>query len=187
MKQLKVGISYGFAEGPGNARRMIKFLKQSGFSITRKLHEADIIIAHSGGCFLIPENGRANIVMMIDLPYWPGKHPRIGFKEKLKLEPRDRDWLKKSLINFMYFFAWPNRWYRMYKAWGQVRVPSKANYPSIIAVRDEHDTFMHPIESEALAEKHGWHTHTLRGEHDDLWANPRPYIDILLKKLQETE
>lgn len=184
---MRVGISYGFAEGPGNARRMIKLLKSEGFSLTRKLSKADIIIAHSGGCFLIPENGRANIVMMIDIPYWPGKHPKVGLKEKVALEVKDRDWHKKSFINIIYLIAWPRRWYRMYKAWGNMRIPSSTNYSSIIAVRDEHDTFMHPIESKVLAEKNGWQMHTIRGQHDDLWANPRPYVELLQKKLQESE
>lgn len=180
---MKVGISYGFAEGPGNARLMIRLLKEQGFTITRKLSNADIIIAHSGGCFLIPENGKANFVMLIDLPYWPDKHLGLGLKEKLELEIKDMLWFKKSTVNLLYFIAWPTRWYRMWKGWKNMRIPNTANYASVLAVRNEKDTFMHPVEGEMLAAKHGWETKILSGQHDDLWENPQHYINILLQKL----
>lgn len=179
---MKVGISYGFAEGRGNARRMIKLLKQNGFSITRRLAEADIIIAHSGGCFLLPAHGRANIVLLVDIPYWPDKHISKGLKEKLALEIKNQFWLKKSSLNALYFIAWPMRWYRMWRAWNNMNIPS-GEYASIVAVRNESDTFMHPVEGEVLAKKHGWETKIISGQHDDLWENPEHYVAILLEKL----
>lgn len=181
---MKVGISYGFAEGPAQAKKLIRLLKENGFNTTKRLERADIIIAHSGGCYLLPEKGKAEVVMLVGFPFWTDKNPRKGLAEKLAQEIKDLSWLRKTFFNTIYFFAWPQRWYHMYKAWQKVTLPQTSNYGSIISVRNEHDPFMHPIESEALATERGWKLHKLSGGHDDLWTNPQPYVDILLKNLK---
>lgn len=181
---MKIGISYGFAEGHMQGKQLIKLLRQNGLSVTRKLTEADAIIAHSGGCYLLPEVGKAKVVMLIGFPYWTDKHPKQGLKEKLALEIKDRYWLKKTFFNSIYFVAWPRRWYRMWHAFQGANLPKATSFSSVISIRNENDPFMHPVESEVLAQERGWKVHKLAGGHDDLWHNPEQYVDILLESLQ---
>ena len=64
----KVGIVYGWAEGPWEAKQFIQQVKISGYEVTQDLVSADILIAHSLGCFLIPANSRAKLILLIGMP-----------------------------------------------------------------------------------------------------------------------
>lgn len=57
----------------------------------------------------------------------------------------------------------------------------------IVAVRNENDAFLHPELINDIAEKRGWKVERLDGQHDDLWKNPEPYIDILMSILDLDE
>lgn len=181
----KVAISYGWTEGPLQAKKLRAKLRESGFQVIKDQKPADIIIAHSGGCFLLPEQGKAEIVMMVGLPYWPNRHLLNSLYQKIRTETKNLGWIKKTLFNTYYLFARPRQWFRMYKAWKKVSLPRSSDYSSIICVRNRHDHFLHPIESEVLSKKHGWQHVLLDGTHDDLWLNPDKYVEILHSALRK--
>lgn len=54
--QLTYAMNYGFITGPRHSRRLRELLGQAGYAETTDLAKADIIIAHSSGCWLLPVN-----------------------------------------------------------------------------------------------------------------------------------
>jgi hypothetical protein len=48
-------IYYGFSKSKLNAKGLREVLKKTGYDESDTLDTADIIIAHSGGCYLIPK------------------------------------------------------------------------------------------------------------------------------------
>jgi hypothetical protein len=54
-----VCIIYGLNEGAAMGRKLVRALKEAGFTITDDSAGADIILAHSGGCYLVPPTNRA--------------------------------------------------------------------------------------------------------------------------------
>jgi hypothetical protein len=42
------------------------------------------------------------------------------------------------------------------------------------------DTFAHIHKLSELAAQNDWELDTLSGQHDDLWSNPKPYIDLII-------
>lgn len=182
----KVAIVYGWAEGPRHAKRFRALLRAEGFSITRKLEDADVLIAHSGGIFLLPANMRAELVMLVGVPYWPGKHPSKSLREKIKLELMNRGslryLLRKSVFNCLYFVSKPVHHYRIWNSWRHNLYPTSKE-SSFIAVRNRHDTFTNHKEVFNLASNNNWNVVSLDGYHDDLWLHPESYVKILIAKL----
>jgi hypothetical protein len=175
---MKVAIIYGWAEGSWQGKRMRKLLRSQGYHITKNAKEADVIIAHSGGCYMLPEQSRAQQVILIGLPYWPDKHPLISLREKLRQELKDTWWYKKTLFNTYYLLSRPRRWVRMSRAFKQRVVPAYESC-SIYLVRNEQDSFLHPQKVVEVADAHEWQLKLVDGLHDDLWLNPERYIELI--------
>src|SRR5438046_8452477 len=86
-KPVRIYILYGFREGPHSGRRLLPRLRAAGFEPTSDVQSADIILSHSGGCFLAPNNLAAQPpIVMVGLPYWPGKSTARSLLEKNRVE-----------------------------------------------------------------------------------------------------
>ena len=177
----KVAIIYGWSEGPWQGKGLRQALIAASYEIINNPQEADIIIAHSGGCYMLPEKSRANLVLLVGLPYWPGRHPLESLKYKLREESKDWWWVRKTFFNTYYFFRHPLRWIKMWRAWKRFIFPPPTESMNIIVIRNELDHFMHPVKGALLATERGWHLDKVSGHHDDLWINPESYV----KKVKE--
>lgn len=169
---------YGWSEGKWHSRKLRKVLAAEGFDFARNPKDADIIIAHSGGCYLLPEKNSAKYILLIGLPYWSEKHIFKSFHEKLRLEPFDIWWYKKSFYNVVYLLAKIPHWIQMHGAWKKQQLPDHA-HASVFLVRNKEDPFAHPEESTKLAKEKGWRYLTIDGQHDDLWINPKPIVEMI--------
>src|SRR5688572_18120710 len=99
---MKVAIIYGWAEGHWHGHRLRKELKAAGLEYSHDPANADVIIAHSGGCYMLPDNSQANLVMLVGFPYYAGPHPIKFLPKKIKDEFKDLWWLRKTVYNILY-------------------------------------------------------------------------------------
>lgn len=175
---MNVGIIYGWSEGPWQGKLLRRSLHTAGYSITKDIETADILIAHSGGCYTLPDKTTARLILLVGLPFHPSQHPLVSLREKLRHEIKDWWWLKKTIHNMYYLLTRPLTWFRMWRAWKQTNLPTHENI-EVIAIRNDQDNFMHPLDSVKLIEQKGWRLKKLRGHHDDIWRNPAPYVKII--------
>lgn len=177
-----VCIIYGLNEGPAMGRQLSQCFRDAGFSITTDPSQADIIFAHSGGCFLIPPVNTASKIVLVGLPYWPGRPwlmatiLKVGREVKLYIrEGRIGYWAVKWLCHLWYaFFLEPAiRMKQNMKLTG----PWNGKQPQFI-IRNRHDMYSFPV-----LHKVAWGGPrtfiSLPGEHDDCWDNPKVYADLL--------
>lgn len=178
----KVAIVYGWGEGPGHSKKIRNALSQAGYEVVRDLGDADIVIAHSGGGFLLHEALNAKLILLVNLPWWPGKHPLLSLGGKLKYEfiHRKNGWKRKNIMHVYYTLFKSRYLYKMWNAWRKSALPS-LDTPTFVYVRNELDTFAHPEDFLVLSQRMNWKIETLPGSHDDLWSNPGPYIKIMKK------
>ena len=176
-----VAIITGFAEGHLTARRMRKELAARGFRNTKDSAGADIIIAHSGGCFIIPPYAAAKLIICINPPHWPGKSLRKSGLEKLQISFSSSKankalgiFFKAQLRNIFYLWDIP----RYRKMWRGIKDGTAWRLQmKIVLIRNENDTFSPgsdslPFETDIIVVE-------VPGGHDDCWDNPAPYIDVL--------
>src|SRR5664279_3252414 len=74
------GIVYGFLGGPAQGRKLDALLEAQDLKPAAKTQEADILIAHSAGCWLIPRNAKARLVVFVGMPLAHDK-PGRTFRE----------------------------------------------------------------------------------------------------------
>jgi hypothetical protein len=182
--QPTVCIVYGFAEGPRVGRALQVALTEAGFTVVQDPAQADIIFAHSGGCFVLPTKHRAKLIIFTGLSYWPGKPLLVSIAQKtwhdLQAHRRAgqlRAWLKKTGWNLVYagkvhHNARMLRGMRQGTAW-------QATADRMIVVRNTHDAFCAP-DITAMPFSHAKPIAIeLIGEHDDCWLHPAPYVSIV--------
>lgn len=64
-----VAFLYGVTEGPQHSRRFRRELERAGYTITHDPAEAEIVIAHSGGCMLVPLEKPTQTTLFINPTY----------------------------------------------------------------------------------------------------------------------
>lgn len=176
-----VAIIYGFAEGSYHGRALRKTLQQAGFTPTKDLRQADIIIAHSAGCYLVPDNTQAKAVLHIGYTYWPGRSLPNSLQALLALEYRRFGlvrWFCRCIVNDFYMLKfWQT--IRMYRGWHNPgEYLDRQHAVRQIFIRNRDDTYCN---AEALLERAGRkHTYiSLPGTHNHIWDHPEPYVDLL--------
>ena len=152
----KVSILYGWAEGHRIGKNLRNELHENGFSLTKNSESADIIIAHSGGIFLIPKTNKPQLVLLVGLPYWPGQHPTRSLRQKILTDLNNntssKSFIRKTFYNTFYFIFRPIHHLKIYRMWKRELYPEDATN-NFIAIRNQQDSFMHPEESINLAAK----------------------------------
>jgi len=177
-----VCILYGLNEGPYMGHRLVAALESEGFIITKDPVAADIIIGHSGGCLLVPPQNRAQLVVQIGIPYWPGRSWLLGTLKKVRREAAEYrhenrlgEWAVKWLHHILYALNLPAG-IRMAKNLSFDK-PWNSTQPQVV-IRNRFDEYCSPAITEASF-KGPRSFISLQGGHDDCWVHPEPYVSLL--------
>lgn len=181
-----VAIIHGFAEGKYTSNLLTKALTKEGFGVTDDTESADIIITHSGGCYYLPDTPKDQLVFLVGPPYWPGK-PMIGsLAQKLygdfTYHRRHRKlgfWLKKNSWNFLYIFGDIPHTFQLMLFARHHDFHERLVHTKFILIRNKNDSFCMPDVEHIPFGNKKIDFYELQGEHDDIWVNPQPYIDII--------
>ncbi|HUS26713.1 MAG TPA: hypothetical protein VMY99_05190 [Nevskiaceae bacterium] len=157
-------------------------LAKAGFELTRSMQEADIILAHSGGCFVLPATPQALVILM-GLTHWPGKSIVRAIGQKIRgdlavhrAEGGLGPWLRKTFWNGLYLCNMPAN-IRMFQGRKHGAVWQLPAHNTIL-IRNRHDAFCTPQINElpfaAMPQ-----VVELPGHHDDIWMHPERYVDII--------
>lgn len=184
----KIGIIYGWSEGKAHGKKFRKALKSRGMSYTKNLQDADAIVVHSGGCYLIPSDLNAKLILLINYPNYKGKRISKSLREKLKsefIEPQSMPHqLRKVLYNILYLAIRPIHHIRIRRGYKRKVIPQTTG--QYLVIRNQKDSYMHPKTTLRHAKERDWNILSLPGLHDDLWLNPDRYIKIISKLLRDT-
>lgn len=184
-----VAILHGWSEGRWHTKKLVKELEKLEFAVIKDVKKADIIIAHSLGVLEIPENVAAELIMLIGVPFWPGKKISKAFRENLRHEAGMRHgflwWVRRSCWATLYATR------RIFKNWRllkrrvkkEYKLPKIAKTRKVVMIRNELDSFMHPETHNLLPEAKGFKLVKIPGGHEDWWINPKRYVELLLKHL----
>jgi hypothetical protein len=185
----QVCIIYGLNEGPAMGRKLARAFERAGFTMITDAASADIVFAHSGGCFLIPPQNRAQLVILVGVAYWPHRPWLLATFRKVQMEivlyftqHRLREWGRKWLYHLRYAF---NLQAALRMARNQPLTRSWNSVQPQIIVRNQDDVYCSPdICSAAFRGPRSFVA--LPGQHDDCWDNPEPYIRLVQSYLSTT-
>jgi hypothetical protein len=176
-----VCILYGFCEGPRMGGQFLRLLAINRYHIISDPRRADVLIAHSGGCFLVPVDTAARQIIMVGLTHWPGKSIVRALLEKNwndfryhRSERKAGAWLHKFSWNLVYFWNMPRNFHML-------RARKRGDFwraKHITLVRNREDSFCTP-DIASLPFVHKPEYIELPDQHDDIWLHPDRYVDII--------
>lgn len=185
-----VAFCYGWSEGPWQSRLFAKNLKEKGFTLSKKLASADVIVAHSAGCYSIPKSFKARVILLIGLPYWPYRNMGLSIVSNIAVAARIHHkegeikwWLKKLAHNAWYIFIKPSGTYNALTKLKLENLPKSSSGLNVFLVRNNHETFCHPRIMELVGLERGYKFKQLPGTHEHCWIHPELYVDLILKEL----
>jgi hypothetical protein len=186
-----VAIIPGWSESSWHSKILEKKLAQEGLIKSQDLAKADIIFCHSTGCYLIPKNTKAKLIVLVGLPYWPNRSliysGIIKIGEDFKNTKKDMGvmwWLNKTLHNFWYMVKYPRDTVLVATKHQVKNLPDPAKH-KILLIRNIDDRFCHPKISKILDKTKGYQLIELPGGHDDCWTGKQVYADLIKKSLPD--
>lgn len=183
-----VKIQYGIFGGERLGKRLRKALHQAGYRVTKDAKQADIIIAHSAGCFWLPPANPRQQIILIDPPYWPGRtiRERAHARTQSNWHFYKRDyslcrWLAKNLWGTFYAIFDHQRTRQITRFAPNYDLAADIRGRRVILVRNEHDDWL----TNDLAPLRVIHPDLrvvhLPGDHEDWYHHPQRYVDLLGK------
>ncbi len=177
---LTFAICYGLGGGPMHARNFLSLMKGAKITPAQKVGEADIIIAHSGGCWLIPKTAKPKLVVYVGMPL-EQDNPRQAWRASNAAMFKS-DGVVYGLINRL-----KNLYYclrqpiRNLKLIGMSKTAQPVILPKAqaIFITNRDDAWPRPNKIKKYINKYDWAYISLTGAHDDIWHHPAQYIDII--------
>lgn len=187
MSKPTVAILYGLGEGPQLAKRLKTVLRAHGFEVIPNASRADMILAHSGGMYALPDS--TNKVVLLVAPSCGRSTESLISTQRAKVaidfhaataQKRLRAWLVKSWLNALYLFRHPRQLRAMWRKAsneGYILPACNASRTAVITYRN--DPWSGNLESGQLRDnpRYAFISHT--GIHDDLWLHPEEYVSVL--------
>jgi hypothetical protein len=174
---MKIFISYGWPEGPWHGEKLAEVARSAGHTIVSSAEQAEIVIAHSGGCFMIDSIKRAKMIVLIGLPCWPGRSLLKSTFQKVKQDTKNRNFFFKTSAHSWYCLTRIKRWRAMYRNFKAFKLPS---HNDVYLVHNEFDTYLNQTIAQRLAKQRGWNYVEQTGGHDDLWESPDKYLQFIM-------
>lgn len=85
--------------------------------------------------------------------------------------------------NIAYIFTKPSRSYMYVINRSRLNLPRASQVRQVSLVRNAEDSFCHPHIQKILPLTSAYKLIEMPGVHDDCWAHPQPYVDLMLKEL----
>lgn len=185
-----IAILEGWAGGPKLTRLFRSKLKNAGFAVAKHPKQADIIIAHSVGCYFLPKHKKAKVIVLINPPYWPR---RSIVRRQRQMSKNEYDFLlqtfglRRLLLDrfwqLFYLMAKPAYSYSVLKNHGELDFLTKLDDLKTILVRNQGDEFCSPEIKEVISHYRNIDYVEVPGYHSDYYTNPQPYIDLIIKAI----
>ena len=185
-----VAILHGWAGGNWHVKRFVKALAEEGFRVIKNSKEADVIIAHSTGCYRLRESSSANVILLLGPPYWPSRSILRRLLKKKGHDTRQRIndqgvlfTINKFLFEIIYVIIKPSYSFIALKNHRYLHFLDLLENKKVVLIRNEED-YSCSSEIEAAIKKYKNVRYiSLPGGHDDFMTNPAPYIGLMRKEL----
>lgn len=183
-----IAVLEGWAGGPRLSRNFTTYAHGRGLILSKKPTQADYIVAHSTGCYMLPRQLKAKRIMLIDPPYWPGESIvgrwiNMNKGELRVLLQQHGYWrfFRNKFWEIYYIFAKPSYSWSVFRNQSHLDFIDKLAGKKVVLVRNQADEFCSPDIKQALAGHKNFTYVEVPGYHGDYYLNPEPYIDLLLK------
>ncbi|HSH55994.1 MAG TPA: hypothetical protein VK983_04170 [Candidatus Limnocylindrales bacterium] len=192
MSKTTICIKYGIGEGDWHGRRFKKALKRAGFKVTLDALRVDIIVSHSGGCFFLPQAPKEQMIVLINPPYWPGKPLALSAFQKIwwdykafAARGKRLGWYFKTMWNCVHLVRYLGKSWTISLSARKHNFHEALHHDTVVIIRNDQDAWCTPHIQEQLHPGKTFHMHRMPGQHDDCWANPEPYVQVIQSEVTQ--
>jgi hypothetical protein len=188
ISQKSVAILYGFGEGRWHGRKLRSALLAANFDVADSPHDADIIIAHSGGMYALPEVVSDKTVFLVgpscgqpDKTWLQTQSKKVWLDMRSFIEERTHiAWLQKSYWNVLYLLQsiprLPHLWRIHHQHQACLPIIAAKTLTVVVFKNDPWSGYLRV--EERL--RHSRYTFiTVDASHDDIWLNPERYVELV--------
>lgn len=187
----KVKIEYGILSGKLSGARLERALRSAGYELVDDALQAEVILAHSAGCFWLPEAPSGKKLVLIDPPYWPDKSIRERARSQRRANLQFRQfgysffpWFRRNLWGLYYVVRDIRRSLRIVRYAREFNLENTIRtHDHILLVRNHSDTWLTPEYARLKQLNHTLETVELPGSHEDLTHHPERYVELLQSHL----
>lgn len=171
-------ISYGFFGGPIHARRFMKGLMDRGYQAAAE-GTADIIVAHSAGCWLIEPDAPAKLVVYIGMPLTMARARSAWLAANVNSFRHNpvRNILGRAKNTF-YAIAQPRRNWDILKN-PRIGKPTVLPAAQALFIVNRQDPWPTGSRLQELIQAKDWTFVSFPGGHDDLWEDSTKYVELI--------
>jgi len=167
--------------------RLRKALAQHGFTTVANPRDADVVIAHSGGCYHVTLGLRPEQLLILIAPtYWPGRSLMLRSQsmslQMLRAIRRGNEpihQINKNIHNIFFLFWHASKNLAMVHHARQYNLEQELQHPNTILIRNQNDPWLTPNFRDLKRFNKNLRLVELPGDHDDVWLHPEPYIDLI--------
>ena len=169
-------FSYGFATGNLHGRLMKRLLQQAGYK-SAPLETADIIVAHSAGCWLMPDMAHPKLVIYVGMPLAKDHTRKTWLKTQLR---KRRYWRRRytRLLHVYYLLVRRKHNRKILKMAVSAR-PRLFPKAQTIFIANEHDLWPRGKILDEYVRSKPWTFIGLAGGHNNVWREPEKYVAII--------
>ncbi|HEY5152389.1 MAG TPA: hypothetical protein VII55_00275 [Candidatus Saccharimonadales bacterium] len=185
VKPLTYAISYGFLGGPAHSRQLRKQLRKLGYTETINLERADIVIAHSAGCWLVPDGAKAKLLVDVGMVLAQASaHQtfRAAQRENIRAFIRHHHiWrgIKIVLCSFYYGLVQPLRNRNIVHGAKQAQSATELPGAQTVFIANGNDPWLHSEKLQSYLITRDWAFIGLPGSHNDIWEYSGRYAAII--------
>jgi hypothetical protein len=182
----------GWSQGSWHSKILEQKLADEGINKNQDTSKADILFCHSTGCYLIPKNAKAKLIVLVGLPYWPNRS--LVYSGLIKLVEdfintrKDMGlvwWINKTAHNLWYMVKYPRDTIFVATKHKPQNLPDPAKH-KVLLIRNRQDSFCHPKINKILEKTKRYKFINLPAGHDDCWSGKQAYIDLIMKAFAST-
>lgn len=183
--KLSYAFSYGFLGGALHSRDFRKLLHEKGYVPALSIMDADIIIAHSAGCWMVPESVSPKLLVLVGMPLAKDKlHKTLkaANKENIRAFKRNRHLLKGAkvgLYSAYYGLVQPKRNKNIASDAKKNRPVAQYSSLHTVFIVNKNDPWPSAEQVQELPDVYNWAFIGLAGAHDDIWEHPSHYVSII--------
>jgi|GEM_PF-874519 len=183
--KLTYAISYGFLGGPAHSRQLREQLGKLGYGQANNVDRADILIAHSAGCWLVPPTARAKLLIFVGMPLaeaYPHQTFKAARRENIRAFFHHFHLLRGIIIGFWSFYyalAQPIRNRDIVRGAKRAEKATELKGAATVFITNRHDPWPRSDKLRSYLKTRDWAFICLPGSHNDIWEHSERYAAII--------
>lgn len=179
LNSLTYGIIYGLFGRPALTRKLERLLNATGLRSTQDFEHADILIAHSAGCWLVPETAKARLIILNGVPLADNQNKAYcQANVQIYKQASVRQLVSHFSGNIFSALRYPWRnlsIIRMAKR-TETAIPPEA---MCVFITNRDDPWPRSKKLDELLNNKDWAFISLPGPHNYIWHHPEHYAAII--------